>query len=185
MLDLETWGTASGCAIRSVGAVMFDPTSSALGEKYYANIEDASCEAIGLRRSQSTVDWWESPKMRDAASVFLIDRRNIKEVLGEFSAFFRMNGAIRVWSQGANFDEPILSAVFVAAGVVNKDGGPAVPWKFWDSRCTRTAYAMAGLNYNREPRLGTAHNALDDAVHQAKLVQKAYRMLRLNHVEEK
>jgi hypothetical protein len=174
MLDLETWGTRPGCALRSIGAVMFDPTSEILGEKFYVNIDRASCEHSGLHVSRDTEAWWEkqSATARDA---LLVNPRPLGEAVGTFTRFFNLNGAARVWSQGANFDEPLLSAVYDLLKV-------RAPWKFWDSRCTRTIYAAAGLNFNREARAsgGTHHNALDDAVHQARCVQKSYRMLGLH-----
>lgn len=72
-----------------------------------------------------------------------------------------------VWSQGANFDEVLLSCAMRAVKVVP-------PWKFSDARDTRTAYDIAGFNSYAVKRAGTYHNALDDAKHQARCVQGAY-----------
>lgn len=171
MLDLETWGLRPGCAIRSIGAVMFDPRSDAIGEKFYVNVEDQSCLILGLTQLQSTRDWWNGPKVtQKARDAFLVNPLPIAGAIGKFSAFFREQGAQRVWSQGANYDEPIMQAVYDLLGT-------KAPWKFWDSRCTRTAYGLAGLNFNAVSRAGTAHDALDDAMHQVKCVQRAFRML--------
>ena len=40
MVDLETWGTAPGCDIRSIGAVVFDPVAGTLGATFYVNVEN-------------------------------------------------------------------------------------------------------------------------------------------------
>lgn len=164
--DLETWGTRPGCAIRSVGAAMFDPHSMEIGSEFYANVSDASCEVAGLHRDQSTVDWWkkQSQQARDALTA---DQRTLTEVVASFDDWWRKNRAIFVWSQGANFDEPIWSAACHAIG-------RKTPWRFYDSRCTRTVYDAAGFDPRSVRRAGTHHNALSDAKHQALCVQKSY-----------
>lgn len=166
MLDLETWGTRPGCAIRSVGAVMFDPYTNEFGEEFYANVSDASCREAGLHIDPSTEAWWakQTQQARDALTV---DPLTLTEVAERFDVYWRRARAIFVWSHGANFDEPIWSAAMHALG-------RRVPWKFWDSRCTRTVYDIAQLDPRTVRRAGTYHNALDDAKYQALCVQKAY-----------
>jgi hypothetical protein len=147
MLDLETWGTAPGSALRSIGACEFDPHTDQIGEKFYANIADESCVEVGLIKDASTVAWW-GRQTKQAQDSLLV--------------------GVFVWSQGANFDQPLWEAAVRPLGM-------RTPWKFTDSRCTRTAYDMGGFNPYVMKRAGTHHNALDDAIHQAKCVQGAYR----------
>lgn len=174
MLDLETFGKTPGCAIRSVGAVMFDPTSEKLGEEFYANVTRESCEERGLTADADTVKWWDS-QSDEARSVLDENQRTLGDVLVSFRKFWIGAGAVRVWSQGANFDQPIIEEAMRRLAV-------GVPWKFWDSRCTRTAYGMAGLaTWDMPKNRGVAHYALDDARHQARCVQLAYRRLKINH----
>jgi len=183
MLDLETWGKRPGCAIRSIGAVMFDPMSTEIGAEFYVNVNRESCEEVGLLIDQSTADWW-SKQSRDAQISLENDQRHVREAFQMFLKFARGNYASRPWSQGANFDQPILDAVAIKLGVVDRRGDPDMPWKFWDSRCTRTAYGLAGMGpSSMPPRGGTHHNALDDAKHQARCVQVAYRRLKINSEE--
>jgi hypothetical protein len=166
MLDLETWGTFPGCAIRSVGAVMFDPHNGEIGAEFYANISDESCKQAGLHIEDGTVAWWarQNQQARDA---LLVDQLTLTEIAVKFDAWWRKNAGVFVWSHGANFDEPIWRAAMRAVS-------RGVPWKFWDSRCTRTVYDIAGFNPRSVRRVGTYHNALDDARHQAVCVQRAY-----------
>jgi hypothetical protein len=166
MLDLETWGTASGCALRSIGAIMFDPHTDELGPTFYANISDASCEAAGLVKDADTIAWW-SKQSQKAQDMLKDNQLTLTEVAVKFDAWWRSNRGMFVWSHGANFDEPIWSAAM-------KKIGRSVPWKFWDSRCTRTAYDVCGFDPRSVRRAGTYHNALDDARYQALCVQKAY-----------
>jgi len=57
MVDLETWGTQPGSMLRSLGAVVFDPMTGELGEAFYTNIDEASQEAVGLKKDARTVQW--------------------------------------------------------------------------------------------------------------------------------
>lgn len=166
MKDMETWGTYPGCAIRSIGAVMFDPYGGDCGEEFYMNITDESCEEAGLVKMPSTVEWW-SRQSAEAQVVLLKDQRPLREAGAAFNAWFRKNRGIFVWSQGAAFDQPLWDVAMRAVGL-------SVPWKFWDSRCTRTAYDMGRFNNKSVRFSGVPHYALDDAKHQVVCVQKAY-----------
>lgn len=168
MLDLETWGTVPGSALRSIGAVEFDPHTDQIGETFYANIQDESCRAAGLVFDARTVRWWGEQSQR-AQDALLADQKPLAQVAEEFHAWFRRVRGIFVWSQGANFDQPLWEAACRAVGIHR------TPWKFTDSRCTRTAYDMGQFNPYVCKRNGTHHNALDDAIHQARMVQAAYR----------
>jgi hypothetical protein len=172
MVDLETWGKRAGCAIRSIGAVSFDPRGKLgeFGAEFYCNISRESCEAAGLVVDESTAKWWE--KQGEAAQAALIpDQRPVKEAVAEFRAWFVKQRGIFIWSQGAGFDEPIISAVMEACGMTP-------PWKFWDVRDTRTAYDICGFSPFSVKRVGTAHHALHDARHQVICVQRAHACLK-------
>lgn len=167
MLDLETWGTRPGSALRSIGAVMFDPHGAGTGAEFYANISDASCELSGLVKDAGTVAFWNKPQNKLAQDSLAADQRTLTEVAEAFDAWWRTNRAVFVWGQGGNFDDPLWSAAMHAIG-------RKVPWKYADARCTRTAYDMGGFNPFAVKRAGTYHNALDDAKHQVVCVQRAY-----------
>lgn len=166
MLDLETWGTKPGCAIRSVGAVVFDPHTGGLMQEFYANISDISCEAWGLVKEPATEAWW-GDQGTDAQSALLVDRRPLHDVLVDFSDWWVKAHGEQVYGMGANFDPPIIEAAFVACDI-------EIPWKFWNVRCARTILAMA----NRRPeRVGreVAHHSLHDSKAQARAVAAAFR----------
>jgi len=175
MLDLETWGTGPGCAIRSVGAVVFCPVTGKLGDEFYSNVTDASCLDIGLIKEPGTVAFWNKPANRVAQDSLTKDQLPISEVLAKFSLFFAAAEGQFLWSQGANFDEPILGHVYK---VLKKRS----PWKFSCSRDTRTAYHF-GMSFGGKfdpytlTRAGTHHNALDDAKHQAHCVYMAIKSM--------
>ena len=169
MLDLETWGTGAGCAIRSIGAVVFCPETGNLGNEFYCNVDDASCVAAGLVKDAGTVAWW-AKQSKQAQDSLLTDPVPLDDALMMFSAYWLNEKAEFIWSQGGNFDEPIMSAAYKA---VNQRS----PWKFHNSRDTRTSYhygrRSGKFNEFSLRRRGTYHNALDDARHQAMCVHKA------------
>lgn len=173
MMDLETWGTRSGSALRSVGAVVFDPKETGVdAETFYANIDRQSCSDMGLTEDASTVAWWDR-QSAEAEATLAVDQRPLREVVRDFNRWFRATGCAHVWSHGASFDVVLWEWACLACD--EKE-----PWKFWDVRDTRTLYHLAGVDLKSVPRDGVHHNALDDAVHQARCVQLAYQTLGLS-----
>ena len=170
MLDLETWGTRPGCAIRSVGAVAFDRRGGDLGGEFYRNVDTWSCLDAGLRVDPKTRAWWRQ-QSDEARAALEADKVELLIVATGFHDWLAKHGTPCVWSQGASFDLPIWEAAALAVGI-------AVPWRFWNHRDTRTAYDLAGLDHRALPRGGVAHSALDDAKHQARLVQEAVKKLK-------
>lgn len=166
MLDLETLGTHPGCTILSIGAVAFDPVTGAIGPEFHAVVNRVSCYEFGLREQLETLAWWneqseEAKTTLKAASgpgSFLID-----VALRKFSFFLRevesnIGSGIRVWGNGADFDQPILAAAYHATAT-------ELPWKHWNSRCYRTLKSLDPMT--KAVRDGTHHNAVDDARTQA------------------
>lgn len=166
MVDLETWGTAPGSALRSIGAIVFNPRTGLLGDTFYANVDWPSQEAVGLTKEQDTIDWW-SQQGEAAQRVLEPEQEPIAEALARFSAWWLKVGGQFFWSHGANFDEVLLQAAYRAADM----GG--VPWKFWDVRCSRTVLALGNRRPKREGTI--AHYAIDDARAQAIAVSAALR----------
>lgn len=171
MLDLETWGRESGCAIRSIGAVVFDPLTGDLGARFYRNIDDESSKALGLTFDPETVAWW-ADQSEAAQAALLEDQRPVGEAVADFASWFTEVGGVQIYGHGAIFDVGIVEGVFRACHV-------DTPWKFWNVRCCRTILAMA----NRRPmRLASDvhHNALNDAEAQARAVAAAFRAQQFN-----
>lgn len=164
MLDLETFGTKPGSVLRSIGAAMFNLDGEITAE-FYRNIDKASCLAAGLTVDPNTERWW-SQQSDEAQSSLLVDPRPLAEVVGAFHGWFRLNGGVKVWAQGSNFDPGMWEAV--AAAIRSP-----VPWKFYNARDTRTVYEICKFDPISVRRIGTFHNALNDAKHQIKCVAAA------------
>jgi hypothetical protein len=179
MFDLETWGTNPGCAIRSIGAIVFDPNdvgAIAHYSSFYRNIEDGSCLMAGLLLEPSTVNWW-AEQSAEASNALKVDAKPLTVAVVDFHNWFKTVGGEFIWCHGANFDEPIWKAAALRVG-------QALPWKFWNVRCTRTCYATAGFDCRTVERKGVAHNALDDAVYQAECVQRAMAKLQNRNTQK-
>jgi hypothetical protein len=171
MVDLETWGTCPGSMIRSVGAVFFDPETGQLGNEFYCNVQEASCKKLKMTKDAATVEWWADPKNALANKQLSVDPLPIIEVMERFEKFFVEGRGRWFWSQGLNFDDPLLAWIFRAVGRKQ-------PWKFHEGQDTRTIYRVAGFNSYAVKRPGTYHNALDDAKHQVVCVSMAHKKLR-------
>ena len=161
MLDLETMGNGPQAAIAAIGAVEFDLDAGELGEQFYTVVDlESSVEAGGLMDA-STVLWWMQ-QSDEARSVFSRPGERIAHALGLFSIWLRSCGdqdEVRVWGNSSAFDNVVLAEAYRRSGFV-------APWSWWNNRCYRT---VKKLHPEIEmERTGVHHNALDDAVSQAR-----------------
>jgi DNA polymerase III epsilon subunit-like protein len=171
MIDLETLATSPDATVLTIGAVRFDPFGDDINEpnceKFYVRVDIDSCDRIGLVTNDDTISWWASQSKEAQDEAFNPDGRiDIVDAMHQLYKFCW--GAKRVWSHGASFDVVICEHIF---GKIQK----AVPWKFWEVRCTRTLFDI-GIDPNRPPVL--KHHALEDAWNQAVGVQHVFQKLR-------
>ena len=171
MLDLETLGTKPGCVILSIGACVFYPTTGPAEEKtFYAVLNRDDQLDKDMWVDPKTMSWWK--KQNQKAWKQATARAQPTE--GELKRFLKWWHSHRgrfLWSQGSNFDGPLLEALFEAFGA-------NAPWKYHETRDTRTVYQMCHVKTGDVKRDGTYHNALDDAIHQARKV--AYGVSRIS-----
>ena len=127
VIDLETLGRSPGCVVLSLGAVAFD--AKGFGPEFYSVIALASCLQLGLHIDKATQAWWD--KQSPAARKVLSDANEIgapqvHDLIKNFNTWLLQftHGGVKVWGNGANFDNPILTAVYHAAGF-------EPPWPFW------------------------------------------------------
>lgn len=159
MLDLETMGNGSNATIIAIGAVFFD--SENVTREFYVNVDRLSCEDRGMISDASTIKWW-SEQSDDAKSALLDNQEDIVDALKMFELWLcglpcKLSD-IEMWGNGAMFDNTILGNAYKTCGM-------SIPWKFWNDRCYRTVKNMYP-NVKLE-RVGTHHNAVDDAKSQA------------------
>lgn len=169
MVDLETLGTAADAVILSIGAVRFDLDSNEIDDAgFYASVSIDSNLDYKRRVQEDTLLWWLKQPAA-AQAVFHEPKLALEPALCNFSDWLG-NGKSFMWSNGADFDLPMLAHAFHQLTI-------DVPWQFWNSRCVRTYKNLPQAQFVNVPRLGTHHNALDDAIHQAKLVQAIHKVV--------
>lgn len=158
-IDLETLDTQPGAVILSIGAVIFTQ-SGGISDEFYTVVNRASCDMLGMTTSARTLAWWEkqSPEARAVLSQANEGGEYITDALASLRKFIPSDA--RVWSNGANFDLPLLDVAYHRIG-------ESVPWKYYNARCHRTIIAMCPTETQLRSATVCAHNALEDAKWQA------------------
>lgn len=174
MIDLETLGIAQDAIFPIIGACIFSPSTGVITDTFYAHINQADQQALGRTTTPATIDWWK--KQSDAAKREITKPgRPFKDVMDEFSAF--LPAKCVVWGNGATFDISILENAFRMLDM-------QIPWMFWDVRDVRTLNDLASrlpkpkrVEKGQFKFEGVAHNAADDARHQATYVSAMWQAL--------
>lgn len=174
MVDLETLGTVPGCIGFSIGAVEMLMEKRKLGREFYTTICVESSKDLYLREDEETRAFWD--RQSEEARTALIHAESgeapkLKAAMAAFNAFLLSIGgvrSIRLYGNGADFDNPILRCMWDAAGVLPFDSKAG----FFGGRCYRTLKTLDELlgpdfAFSKLERSGTYHNALDDAKSQA------------------
>jgi DNA polymerase III epsilon subunit-like protein len=167
MLDKETLGTRADAVILSIGAVKFDLDGDHIDDAaFYASVSIDSNLDAGRTIDEDTLLWWmdQSPEAR---AVFSEPKTTLNNALSDFVEWF--GDATYVWSNGASFDIVMMSNALRAAGM-------SIPWKFYNERCVRTYKNIPGMK-NIKVENTLKHNALADAIAQAKLVHAIQKKL--------
>lgn len=175
MLDIETMGNTSNAAIIAIGACYFDPATGEIGETFYSKVNLESSVFAGAKMDPSTVLWWLQQN-EGARAEFKGNEKepHINIVLSQFSAFLAQSNNAMVWGNGIAFDNVIVKAAYDNAML-------PPPWKFWNERDVRTMVDLGqqlGFDPKRDmPFEGDRHNALADAIHQARYVSAIWQRL--------
>ena len=172
MLDLETLGTLSNSVILTIGAIKFDPekTISSLEDcnTFYKRITISSCKDVGLVSEESTIQWWNSQDVNVRyEAIDNQDRLPLQQVLLEFTKWF--GNSKKIWGHGDDFDCVIMANAYQACNLTP-------PWKFWNTRDTRTLYDLANVNLKNFSQ-DNIHHALHDSYRQILALQKSYNNL--------
>lgn len=168
-IDIETLDLEPTAVVLSIGVALFTLADGVIDTRYYV-LDKESQHACGRTTRESTLQWWreQSPEARavlDAAGV------PVPVALTDLAAFLAGNSVIEVWGYGSDFDNVTVSSLSRAFGV-------DVPWHYRTNRCGRTVTALPqDETFGYPERVGTHHNAVDDAIYQANLVRNALRAL--------
>ncbi|MCH2057919.1 MAG: 3'-5' exoribonuclease [Thalassotalea sp.] len=184
MIDLETLGNSSNAAIVSIGAVQFDPLSGGLGAEFECVVDIEDAEKYG-KIDASTVKWWLK-QSDEARELFKLQTAiTLQDGLIEFHDWLTANTIFKkrtIWGNGATFDPVVLNNAYQATNL-------ELPWPYWGVRDVRTVVDIGRRILNIDPKKdikieGVAHNAVDDARHQAIYVSEIYKRLQQGNVKE-
>ena len=179
MLDFETLSLKENAVLLSIGACVFDPATGEIGQTFYTAIDPRTQHGRDI--SADTVLWWMSQD--DAARSKLVDAIKSADAIADadpdspeyadlvehaaipinhaamaFSAFIEQFDDVECWTNGG-VDHAWLQSMFDYSGFKN-------PIPFWKQRDYRTLKAL--YPDVKADDYGVAHNALDDAIKQAK-----------------
>jgi hypothetical protein len=180
MVDIETLSLEpSTTVILSIGVVRFDKDGIYNTMKVLLPIT-TQLEELGRTTSKSTVDFWnrQPARVREAnVKALPTEDNDIVESLVALFCFINqgaLDGPRYVWAKDPDFD---LVAIKSLAGAVDME----VPWKFYEPRSVRT---ILDLDKEATKQIrdewddgGMAHDALDDALCQARQVMHVFRTL--------
>jgi hypothetical protein len=175
MADFETLGTDPDTVVISLGIAAFN--RNGVLDKMLFEFDFEKQTALGRTIDPDTLEWWK--KQSAEAQKQLV----VSDFAIEFPEFFRLfeqfidknlerlgetRKDLKVWGKGADFDVVVLTDIYRRH---NPQGKKALPWKFWGVRCFRMFDDIYKVT-KTHTRLGTHHNALDDAIFQAECVIK-------------
>ncbi|HGL5794878.1 TPA: 3'-5' exoribonuclease [Klebsiella variicola] len=188
MVDLETMGKKHNAPIVAIGAVVFDPATGSIGESFYKVVCLESSVNWGAVIEPSTVIWWLKQSSEARSAIVNDDAIPLQDALLQFREFVSDNVAggskkAQVWGNGASFDNSILRSSY---DCIAED----YPWEYWNDRDVRTMVEL-GQAIGFDPKTtipfeGSRHNALADAIHQARYVSAIWqRIIAGNQVLQK
>ncbi|EPD0174700.1 exonuclease [Klebsiella variicola] len=188
MVDLETMGKKHNAPIVAIGAVVFDPATGSIGESFYKVVCLESSVNWGAVIDPSTVIWWLKQSSEARSAIVNDDAIPLQDALLQFREFVSDNVAggskkAQVWGNGASFDNSILRSSY---DYIAED----YPWEYWNDRDVRTMVEL-GQAISFDPKTtipfeGSRHNALADAIHQARYVSAIWqRIIAGNQVLQK
>lgn len=166
MLDIETLATSDKAVVVSVGAVTMRYDTLEIVDEYECIFEDLEEQVkLGREKSEQTLEWWS--KLPPGASDPLYNNHLFPEILRttrrgliELSAFCKNT---YVWGLGSMFDNVIIRSIM-------KDFEVKPLWHYRDDMCFRTIMNLFPVA--KDTRIGTHHNALDDARSQMALFKE-------------
>lgn len=161
--DFETLGLRPDTKVLSLGLAKFNIRTGEILETKLWRFNSVGQEK--RTKTPSVIEWWDKQSEEARKEAFGGNTR-IQTMVSDIEELFD-DPKVMLWGNGANFDVAILDNIF----------SYEAPWEFWNVRDMRTIVWAAGLlGFNKDSieREGTHHSAIDDAVHQAKVIHKAY-----------
>ena len=163
-IDLETLGNNPCAPIIQLGAVKFDENGAT--EVYIENIQYVGNQLDKFRCDYSTIMWWmqQPDEARNTLHEYPIQ---LADALIRFTEWIEEPEEFTYWSM-ASFDFPILRNAYDVCNLV-------YPIPFRNHRDFRTIVDL--VQVPRDTFVGIKHFALDDAIDEAKTINKCLKKL--------
>jgi exodeoxyribonuclease VIII len=173
MLDIETLGKESDAVVASIGAVVFDPDDLSIGISKQWNISDLQNQVdMGRKMDVSTITWWME-QSKDAIDKTFNQKEWSYSTIDALGGFFDFcvsedgnqwsNSDIYIWGNGNMFDNVIMRSLY-------KTYEFNYPVSFRNDFDLRTIKWLFKDKLPTVESVGTGHNAVDDAMWQAKFL---------------
>ena len=165
--DIETLGSKPYSIIAAIGCVTFDRRTGEIFETFYKEISVEDCKKYKLKSDPNVEAWWK--KQPKDLQECLKGTAELKFTLKDLFNFIieKSHNDSVMWGNGSGFDINLLENAYWAC-----DANP--PWNYWQANDMRTIVTLGkdiGISLKRDiPRDSAKHNALDDAIYQAKVI---------------
>lgn len=178
-IDLETLGTNIDSQIIQIGACVFNPRTDDIHSSLFST-KIRLDQDVNINATPGTLKFWAQQVAENPAMLDVLDTsvgHPMTDALALLSEYCKEYEIEAVWANGTKFDIGMLEYQY-------KLNNMQVPWEFNADRCMRTVRALnpeharcvAKANEYSTPGLG-AHDAITDAVWQARYIQLALRSM--------
>jgi len=160
VVDLETLGTKPNSGILAIGATTLDYKYT-----FYRTIKKSSLDFYHFGWSADTMKWWHDQPAHVREEAFN-GTTPIRQALREFQDWLYTvckDKAPLIIGNGAAFDNVILKHAYDKVDLT-------VPWSYKNDFCYRTLRKVLGDRIKEPEFVGDKHNALSDAIHEAKIL---------------
>ena len=160
VIDLETLGTKPNSGILAIGATTLD-----LKYTFYRTIKKSSLDFYRFGNSAETMRWWYAQPSHVREEAFN-GNTPIRDALREFQSWLYTvckDKEPLIVGNGVAFDNIILKNAYEKCDLT-------VPWTYKNDFCYRTLRKVLGDRIKEPDFEGDKHNALADAIHQAKIL---------------
>ncbi len=175
MVDIETLGTKEDAVILTVGGVKFDPyTDKEPYDRFLMAIDIDEQTANGRVVDEGTLEWWGTQPAEIQEEAFCEEGRvSVEEFCTTFTKW--LVGCDKKWAQGPRFDYGILENFYAQFGYHKN-------WFYWQEQDARTLFGLVpgDPRKNLDGVQEGHHSAVEDAVVQAKAVQKCFKHFNIN-----
>ncbi|GGA05881.1 hypothetical protein GCM10011408_28530 [Dyella caseinilytica] len=167
-IDIETLDRAPTAVVLSIGCAVFNRAGGILGT-FHRVLSKLEQHRVGRTVGVDTLAWWKEQD-EQARVLLTTPGDSVSGALHDLRHFLDSHAVAGVYGYGADFDNATVRSLAQTFGVDE-------PWHYRKNRCGRTVVALAGDRIALPERVGTHHNALDDAIFQARHIAAALNAL--------